>query len=864
MLPQGQLADSHRRTKIGSRMKQCIACTVRRHVEYGEVSMKFRIVAGAMASASIFAIAATAQAQDAAQSNPAAAQPAAATSGGGEVDNGDIVVTARRREERLQDVPISITAVTGDQLTTRGIRDALDLQYQTPSLTVTSNGASRTSVSYSIRGQRTQEVQLLTDPPVGTYFAEVVMPRTYGFGTAFYDLKDIQVLKGVQGTLFGRNMTGGAVLVEPAHPDMNEFHAEGAGQYGNYNMVDLTGMVNLPVVKDVFAIRVAGKYRDRDGFTTDVSNGRDYDDQHYYAFRVSAELHLDRFTNYTVFDYMNENEHGSALKLIGWSPTDPVNGNATVIGQQIGASPFFPVAAGAPPQDLASIFTRDVALGHYQVNYGGVGTTVLDGTQGLPFNRIKNWGVTNKTTFEAGDVTFKNIFGYRQIRYTNHTDYDGSEAALILPIQFSNTNDVSEEFQMVGTPFGSRFLLTMGAYYFRESGQDGAYTSTFPQLTSIGFATNIPPLASYFLTQPATFFSQSNIGDGLSRSYAFYAAGTYTLTDSIKLSGGIRYNNDLRRATVNPYYLNLVIPGATPATSIVSPCAFDGLATFSRADCAHTGTLKNDAVTWDATLQYEPNPNFTAYLSTRKGYRAGGFNLRAQDDLTFEPFQPEFVQEYEAGLKNRFELGGGALLDTSVAVYYQDYTNVQKQNIVLVGSQIETVVNNVAAQHDWGAEFEANLRLPGGFAANLFYSYINNKVVAGDNGAYVMQGVPKNQLGGGLTYVSEVPGVGRVSANINATYRSTTPLGAFDAISIQKGYTLVNARAGISNIGGSNFGVAAFVNNLTNTYYQIGGIYLMSNGNGGSSGITPGGGVGLAMASYGEPRTYGVELSFKF
>ena len=771
---------------------------------------------------------------------------------------GEIIVTARRRAESLQDVPISITAVSGDTLTKRGVRDALDLQYQTPSLTVTSNGASRTSVSYSIRGQRTQEAQLMTDPPVGTYFAEVVMPRTYGFGTAFYDIGNVQVLKGVQGTLFGRNMTGGAVLVEPNHPQFDAIHAEGTAQYGNYGMVDLSGMVNVPVISDVLAVRVAGKYRDRKGFTTDVSNGRDYDDQHYYAFRASAELKLGRLNSYTVFDYMNEKEHGTALKLIGYALADPINGQPTVIAQQIGASPFFPVAAGAPPQDLITLFNRDIALGKYQVNFGGAGTTVLDGTPGLPYNNIKNWGITNKTTFTAGPVTFKNIFGYRKISYVNHTDYDGSEAALILPVQSSNTEDFSEEFQMQGTPFGSRFNLTMGGYFFSESGVDGAVPSTFPQLTAIGFASNIPPLAGYFLTQPASFYTQSNFGRGLARSYAFYAAGTYSLTDSIKLSGGVRYNNDLRRATVEPYYINLAIPGGPTA-----PCVFDGLGTFSRAQCAHTSELKNDAVTWDATLQYEPNPNLTAYVTTRKGYRAGGFNLRATDDLTFKPFQPETVQEYEAGLKNRFELGGGARLNTSIAVYYQDYKNVQKQNAVLSGSSIETIVTNVAAQHDYGAEFEADLFLPGGLSANFFYSYINNKVIRGDNGGYAMQGVPKHQLGGGITYSREISGFGALSANVNASYRSSVPLDDFDALSIQKGYAIVNARIGVDNIAGTKIGVAAFVNNLTNKYYMIGGIFLESNGPV-RAGISPGGGPGFSMASYGEPRTYGIELSFKF
>lgn len=773
------------------------------------------------------------------------------------VASDEIIVTARRRNENLQDVPISITAVSGKALAARGVRDALDLQYQTPSLSVSTNGASRTSVSYALRGQRSQEVQLLTDSPVGTYFAEVVMPRTYGFGTAFYDIQNVQVLKGVQGTLFGRNMTGGAVLVEPNHPDLNEVHVEGVTQYGNYNMKDLYGMINVPIISDVLAIRLAGKYRNRDGFTTDISTGRPYDNQNYYALRPSVELHLGRFQSYTVFDYLREREHGTALRLTGYALQDPLNGGHTVIASQIGASPFFPIAAGSPPQDLLAIFNRDLALGHYRVDYGNVGTTSLDGTPGLPYNNIKNWGISNKSTFTAGSLTVKNIFGYRKIEYVNHTDYDGSAAALILPVQRSRTKDVSEEFQIQGTPFGSRFQFTVGGYYLRESGIDGANPSTFPQLTSIGFASNIPPLAPYFLSQLAPFFLESNVSKGVARSYAFYGAGTYTLTESFKLSGGVRYNNDARTATVDPYYISLVIPGAGSGF-----CVFNGLGSFSREACAHTRTLKNSAMTWDATLQYEPTPDFTSYVSVRQGYRAGGFNLRAQDDVTFTPFQPEHVREYEVGLKNRFEMGT-ARLNTSFALFFQNYTNVQKQGTLTVGTQVESIVTNTTAQHDYGGELELNLVLPNGVSANAFYSYVDNKIIKGGNGSYPMWGIPHHQVGAGVTYAHDLSSIGTLNGNINATYRSSAPLDDFDAVSVQKGYALVNARIGVSDIAGTHLGAAIFANNITNKYYAIGGVSIESNGPV-RGGINPGGGAGTATSAFGEPRTYGVELSFRF
>lgn len=795
-------------------------------------------------------VASPAYAQESAEnsSDAAAAQPQPADTANA------IVVTARRRSEQLQDVPLSITAVSGDTLQERGVSDALSLQYQTPSLSVTPNGASRASVSYAIRGQRSQEAQLLTDSPVGTYFAEVVMPRTYGFGTAFYDIQNVQVLKGVQGTLFGRNMTGGAVLVEPNAPSFKGIEAEGSAQVGNYDMTDFYAMLNVPVT-DFLAIRAAGKIYDRDGFTTDVSNGRDYDDQHYKAFRVAATIEKGDFKSVTYFDWMKENDHGTALKLNAFSTVDPVNGSTTVMGQQIAASPNFPIAAGAPPEDLAGLAQYALGLGKYKVDYGGVGTGVLDGTSGLPYTKVKNWGITNKTTLDVGDITFKNVFGYRKISYENHSDYDGGPFHLILPIQISDTKDISEEFQIQGKPFGSRFDFTLGAFYLRESGTDGALTGNFPQLSSIGYASSMPSLAGYFLSQPASFYMQDARAQGVADSWAMYAAGNYKLTDTVTLSGGIRYNRDSRKATVSPNMPNFAFPGGTPGV-----CLYNGFGKFSLDDCAQTRKLKNEAVTWDATIQYEPTNAVTAYIAARQGYRAGGFNLRADSDALFVPFQPEKVREYEVGLKNHFYIGS-ADLRTSAAIFYQNYTNVQRQNpILLTSGNVGTIVTNVGKQHNYGGEFEANLTLPGGWNFNAFYSYVAADVVSGDNGANPLQGSPHHQAGGSVTYSNDLP-FAHLLTNVNVAYKSQVPLDDFDPL-YQKGYALVNGRIAFEEIAGTGLGVALFGKNLFDKFYYMPGISLLSGGP--AQGIVTPNGVGLSAVVQGEPRTYGIEVSYKF
>ena len=161
-----------------------------------------------------------------------------------------------------------------------------------------------------------------------------------------------------------------------------------------------------------------------------------------------------------------------------------------------------------------------------------------------------------------------------------------------------------------------------------------------------------------------------------------------------------------------------------------------------------------------------------------------------------------------------------------------------------------------------GGEFEATLRLDNGLSANIFYSYVKDKVISGSNGTFPMQGIPSHQLGGGLTCERET-GLGVVSANVNATYRSDVQLDEFDVLGLQKGYALVNARLGLDDINGTGIGVAVWGKNLTNHYYKTGVISLMSSGPI-LNGVNPGPGVGFGAGIFGEPRTYGVEVSFKF
>lgn len=753
---------------------------------------------------------------------------------------GEILVTARRREEALQDVPISVSVLNQDQLRQSGVTDAQTLQYATPSLSITSTQSQRNSVAFALRGQRTQETQLFTDPPVGTYFAEVVQPRPYGFGKAFYDLESVQVLKGVQGTLFGRNMTGGAVLVEPAHPKLGDFSGEVRGQYGNYNMHDVYGMLNIPLGEKV-AIRVAGKTHERDGWARDVSGLR-LDNQNYDTFRVSALVSpVEGLTSLTVYDWYKSKEVGTAAFLTAISQPSVISNYEALRN------------AGAISTNIPAQFAEAQRLfrqRRFTLNIGAGKGGNLDALGG-PRENIKNWGITNKTTWELNDeITLKNIFGYRKVRRDIVQDYDGIPAFIITPLQFARTRNISEELQLQGKAFDNRLDYILGAYYFEEKGIDGSLANTLPELNLVGRRLNPR-------TTNASLLLLSNPGEGYARTAAGFVAGTFHATDELSLSGGLRYNYDKRKITVMPTQPNL--PNASGGLGV---CNFDidaatpGVQTVPIDQCRFSNSKSFKEWTYDATVQYEPTQALTTYASYRHGFRAGGFSTRALSFVALQPFLPQFVNEYEIGLKTSTRLGAGRLT-TSTALFRQDGSDVQKQRSTFVNGNVFTIVDNTAKQRNTGGEFEATYTTSG-FTLTGFYSYTKVKIlegraIVGGLPEIDQRGVPKHQAG--FTATASPPigeSVGQLNLIANYTWRSENFLDDFELQGRQPAFSLMNLRAELNNVGGSGVSVAGFVNNFFNETYRQGVLGLIAEG------------LGFQSSVYGEPRMYGVEVGFRF
>lgn len=790
--------------------------------------MKHILFKAALLGCTVLAAPAFAEDNPPAQDEPAAETQATDTQGT------EILVTARRREEALQDTPISVSVLSGEDLERSGVTDVQSLQYRTPSLTITSAQSQRNTVAFSLRGQRTQETQLFSDPPVGTYFAEVVQPRPYGFGQTLYDIQSVQVLKGVQGTLFGRNMTGGAVLVEPKHPVIGEFSGEVIGQYGNYDMHDVTAAVNIPL-GGFAALRLAGKTRERDGWAREVTTGLDYDNQNYDSVRASLLIEpMAGLQNLTIFDWYRSNENGTASFMTSLRLPSVISNY-----EGLRAGGFITTNIPAEFAAAQSLFRQRRFSLDTGVGEGGN----LDAFPG-PFERIRNWGITNKTTWELNDnLTLKNIFGYRKLRREQVQDYDGIPAFLITPYQYSRIRNISNELQLQGEALDQRLNFIVGAYYFEEKGIDGSLANTLPQLNIIGAGMNPN-------TTPALLFATANPGSGYSRTYAAFLAGTYKFTDQLSLSAGLRYTKDTRKITVSPSRPNL------------GTCAFDtdvntaGTQTVPLAQCFFTNSVTFKKPTYDATLQWEPSDNLTLYGSYRRGFRAGGFSTRATNAVTLAPFKPEFVDEYEVGFKTNSRLGSGRL-STSVALFLQNGSNVQKQRATFVNGNVFTVIDNTAKQRNKGGEVEVSWSIPT-LSISAFYSYtkvdiLAGRVTTGGVPEFEQRGSPRHQLGGTVMISPPLdPSIGKLNFIANATYRSKIYLDDFEIQGLQPGYGLLNLRAELNDIGGSPVSLAVFGNNVTNETYRIGVLGLIAEG------------LGFQSSVYGEPAMYGVEAKVRF
>lgn len=697
---------------------------------------------------------------------------------------GDIVVTARRVSENLQDVPVSITAISGQGLERRNVTQVQDLAQVVPGLTMRPAINNASGLNVQIRGQFQNDNIATLDPSVGTYVDGLYWARAYGLNADLVDVRSVQVLRGPQGTLFGRNTTGGAVLIETNDPDADRFTARVSGTYGRFNERGGTAVLNLPLVEDRLSLRVAGNFVKRDGYIRSVPfdfNGVSTPTEVVQGFPFSPTGGSPTLQGSTGRKLGERNSYTVRAKLL-FEPTQ--NFKILLAGEQ------FRTRASSQTQRLAVIgnapgllpnLEAGVELGAPLESADRLGQSFFDayipmatGSDTVSLNQdplfyTRTRTITGTATLDTffGEVKF--IGGYRGVKSNNDYDLDGSPIFILDTFAEQDLSQYSGELQFNGKTANDRLEFTAGIYYFEESGYDRSTSITAPVLSTLGMG-------------PTSLRNSYNYGDIDGRSQAIFGQATYKITDRLSVVGGLRYSVEDKGLTI--YNRTLLRD-----TGALVTCSISGAPVDSSPQPCRVGRSDSfDGISYTAGVNFKANEDALIYAKTSKGFRSGGQQLRATgSNGGFVPFDPEVSVEHEIGAKTELF---GRRLRLNMAAFLSEVSDLQRSTVLVfseAGSpRTATVIGNAGKSRTYGGEMEATVLLLEGFSltgtlAHVKPKYLNYRTPNGTSGEYFdrrsdrFDQVPSWQWSLGGNYNTEF-NWGKLDLNANFAWQAATPI----------------------------------------------------------------------------------------
>lgn len=653
----------------------------------------------------------------------------------------DIIVTARRIEERLQDVPLSVTALNSEDLDKRAVDNFTDLGKVDPAL-YSPPSTPRTRFTPYIRGQ-SPSAGVAAPQAVVTYVAEVP-----NLQPSFFDLASVQVIKGPQGTLFGETATGGVILFEPKRPSAKvEGYAE--FQVGSLNHLAGEAALNIPIAGDRLAVRVSGQIRKRDGYTTILYSQpglapSDGDNIDYQAFRVSAVIRpVEDLEIYTYFERAVTKSNGGAGAIHAIYDAN--------LGLRGIPNPTVPTAASVGTAAAAGTVNRFLYFAGYSAPVGRTYLSLLGdrlaqqqllGPRFATANydlslRQDYWAAVNQITWNITDhLTFKNIFGVSQVN-TRGSGFqiDGSDLPVIdstpqvcVPgISPADCRQVgakqwSNETRLNGDLFDGKLDWQLGFYYRKIppllSGPGGnaiilANPSGGAQAAAICTGT-------YGLPAGTTC---SQLSETLSTTHAVYGQATYEVVDGLSLTAGYRRTWDyLKTRTIAGPVYDFAFNGQTIRRSVLGTQPLpNSLEVVTEVPRKHYDTYTFGA-------DWKINDDLMVYVAHRKGHKTGGVNpgIAIGDPQRF--FGPETVTDWEAGIKGSFDLGG-LRVRSDLALFSGNYSDIQRRTSTQIGGTLFVVVGNVAKARIRGIEWSLNLAASDYFDVNFQYALLDAKFV---------------------------------------------------------------------------------------------------------------------------------------
>ncbi|MGE0408022.1 MAG: TonB-dependent receptor [Amphiplicatus sp.] len=624
--------------------------------------------------------------------SPGAAAQGEAGSAARMADAERIVVTARRKEENLQDVPVAVSVVSQEGLKSLVVNDIQDWNKLASGLQVGACVGDKESCFPIIRAQ--------SGDGATPYFAEVA-----NFPSAYYDLQSVQVLKGPQGTLFGSTITGGAILFEPRKPQENELNGYVDVSLGNFDYRAIDAAIGGALIEDKLLMRVAGRLRKRDGYVTAFyADGRppeDWDDVNEQEWRVSIVARpFEGFENYTVYAGGYRKVNGPAQQLRYADPqflrsgrdTIPADDPETVIKYEYytGAQPPAGMSWG---EILRAGYARQNAAGPYAF------FTNYPARQGH-----KRHGIVNQTRWDIADnLAIRNIYGlYWSQELDGRQNPDGLSEPLYegAPIRKPGCTDYrdenciawiggwpsrrwSNETQLLGTLFDNRVDWQGGFYYAKSESRDFQHAMTGVRVFEADF-TRIP------MSGLARVIRSKSV------EYAVYGQANFSVTDRLRVTGGVRHSWDKG--------------SAFDSVSQTAPFIYKGVPIFIQYDdpqlaagapIVETPRPLTTATTYTVSADYKLNDNTLVYAAHRTGYAPGGINNAVAINSPLRVYGPERIKDIEFGVKSNWTLGG-VVGTTNIAIYRNWYDDIQRTDYV----HPNVVTGNVAKAIIQGFEFD--------------------------------------------------------------------------------------------------------------------------------------------------------------
>lgn len=779
----------------------------------------------------------------------------------------EIIITAEMRDTNVQETPLAVTAVSSEMMESRNQTNLVQISAQAPNVSLTQGGSNNgPSMLAFIRGVGQTDFNYAVEPGVGIYVDDVYFPTLTGTLMDLLDLDRVEILRGPQGTLSGRNSIGGSIKLFSRKPDTGAGARIGA-TLGSYDRTDLSGASDFTLIDDKLYARIAGISRSEDGYVDRLDYGCTHPGSGVPSFLAGGDLQgcklgtlggrnvtalrgqlrwyaTDDLEVNVAYDRTNEDSEPAASVLLGvYEDTQTTNGYGagTFLNSTIDGSPIYYGNQFVPYGPNRG----DPVINDPYVNYATfmdpnapTATRPYSPVSVPPISLLNQWGTSISVDWDLSDtLSLKSITAYREYEATWAQDVDGSPMHSQHLLQHLEHRMASQELRLSGIAFNDFMDYTIGAFLFDQDGTlEGNVNLYYAQLNFIHGADPTP-----------------------SDTKALFANTTFHLTDDMNLTAGLRYSEDHKDYTFFRSNPDGTLPEpctvAGPPSDIGNPpnCALAGL--YDVGD-----TFEDDRVDWRVALDYQFSDNMMVYAQTSTGYKAGGINPRPYFEVQIETVQPEEILSYEIGFKsnlwdNRLQLNG--------AYFFNEYTDIQLQQTAceLPGGGFGGPClqpGNAGDADVQGIELEAMLVLDNGFSLDASISTFDFEYTRISPNVAVTEDMitpfsPELKYSVGAQYEYLMGNGSSLTGRMDVSYQDDIYANPTNAPSnLIDSYSLVNGR--VTWRPGNGDWTASFeVNNLTDEVYYL-NVYDQYNP--GSS--------GSAEATIAKPRTYAVSVQHNF